>query len=68
MTYYFEVITRGLIKVHEDVASYPLTEAEIRESLDHVKSHRSSYASDDAYLARVNFYEEALETLNHVHR
>ena len=66
--YHFEVITRGLIKVHEDVASYPLTEAEILENLEHVKNHRSSYGSDEAYLRRVNFYEQALETLNNVQR
>jgi len=62
-TYYFELIIPGLVRVHEDVASYPLTEAQIIENLEHVKSHRSSYDDDAAYLRRVQFYEQALETL-----
>lgn len=64
MNYYFERILPNLLRVHEDVASYPLTLEEARENLEFVKRHRYYYASDDIYLRRVQFYEDALATLN----
>lgn len=59
--YYIEPIIHGLVKIHEDVAAYCMNEAAIVEALEHVKSHRSSYADDATYLRRVGFYEEALK-------
>lgn len=60
--YSIAIIVPGLVEIHEDVDVYRLTEADILAALEHVKSHRSSYATDVAYLKRVSFYEEALQT------
>ena len=61
--YYIEPIVPGLVKVHEDVVSYPMTEAQAKENLAVVQANRKKYASDEAYLRRLNFYEDILDAL-----
>lgn len=63
MTYFIEPIVPGLVQVHEETASYPMTEAEAEESIAVIKAHRASYASDDDYLRRLTFYEDVLDAM-----
>ena len=62
--YYIEPIGPDMVKVHEDEVSYPVTRAEAEENLAVVQASREKYASDAAYLSRVNFYEDVLNALN----
>jgi hypothetical protein len=62
MNYHIEVIGPGLAKIHEEV-SYPISQAEAQENIETVKANRAKYANDEAYLRRLNFYEEVLDAL-----
>ena len=59
--YHIELIAPGLVQIHEDVVSYPMTRAQAEENIEVVKAHRSHYESDEVYLRRLNFYEDVLE-------
>lgn len=63
MSYYIERIMTGMVKVHEDVASYPMTQAQAEENLAVIKASREKYACDEDYLRRVNFYEDILKVM-----
>ena len=62
--YYIEPVGVGMVKVHEDEVSYPMTQAQAEESLGVVKASRQKYASDEAYLRRVAFYEDILDAIH----
>ena len=64
MTYHIEVLGPTLVRIYEDVVSYPMTKAQALENLETVKSHRSEYANDDVYLRRVNFYLDVLNSFS----
>ena len=62
--YYIEPIGPGMVRVHEHEVSYPMTQAEAEANLAVVQASRQKYASDTAYLRRVEFYEDVLNALN----
>ena len=64
MTYYIRVIGLNLVRIDEDVVSYPMTKEQAEESLEVVKANRAKYADDDCYLRRLNFYEDVLNAFN----
>lgn len=59
--YHIEVIGPEMVRIDEDVVSYPMTKAQARENLEVVKAHRNEYPNQEAYLRRLNFYEDVLE-------
>lgn len=63
MNYYFTPLSKGTVLVHEDVASYAMTEAQARENLKYIQEHREYYPDPLVYERRVKFYEDALEAL-----
>ena len=58
--YHIEPISKGLVRVHEDVASYDLSEQDIQEAIAQVQAHRSQYATPLAYQRRLDFFQDAL--------
>ena len=62
MTYHIEVLGPTLVRIYEDVVSYPMTKDQALENLATVQSHRSQYPNDEAYLRRVCFYEDVLNS------
>lgn len=63
MTYYIEPICPGLVRIHEETVSYPMDQATAEQNLEVVKQNRAKYDSDEAYMRRLQFYEDVLEAM-----
>jgi hypothetical protein len=62
--YYIESICPGLVRIHEETITYSMDQQTAQENIDVIKANRAKYASDEAYLRRLQFYEDVLEALN----
>lgn len=58
---HIELIGPEMVRIDEGVLSYPMTLAQAEENIAVVKAHRAQYASQEAYLRRLNFYEDLLK-------
>jgi hypothetical protein len=61
--YYIEVICPGLVRIHEESISYPMDQRTAEENIEVIKASRAKYASDEAYIRRLAFYEDVLVAL-----
>ena len=56
------VINPDLVEIHEVTETYRMTRADVEQAIANVKERRHKYASDAAYLRRLNHFEEILAT------
>lgn len=66
--YHIELIGPDVVQIHEDVASYPMTKEQALENIEVVKAHCNQYASHEAYLRRLEFYEDVLKAFDKEHK
>jgi len=59
--YHIALVAPGTVEIHEDAATYQLTEAEVRQAIENVKANRRKYTNYLAYQRRLSFFEEVLK-------
>jgi hypothetical protein len=57
------VLSADRVRISEMSETYCMSRTDVEESIQNIKDRRSRYASDVAYLKRLNFYESILTAL-----
>lgn len=57
------VLSPDLVEITEQPETYQMTRAEVEEAIRNIKDRRHKYASDAAYLRRLEFFENILKSM-----
>lgn len=60
------VLSPDLVEITEQPETYQMSRADVQAAIQNVKNNRHKYASNVAYLRRLNFFENILASMQEV--